>query len=91
VDQVTQVNIGTVIDAYNVVVNDTPIGVVGDPNAVLFLGLAPGMVGVYQANFVLPLGLPPGDAQITLRNTSYNSMFGTTNTSSSSPVLLPVR
>ena len=91
VDTVTQLNSGGVIDTYNVVVNDTPIGAVGDPNAIPFLGLAPGLVGVYQINFTLPLGTPNGDVQITLRHTGYLSMFGTVNTINSSPVLLRVQ
>jgi uncharacterized protein (TIGR03437 family) len=91
VDTVAQLNTGTVLDTYNVVVNGTPIGSVGDPNAILFLGLAPGFVGVFQINFALPLGLSPGDVQITLRQTTYDAMFGTVNTYNSSPVLLPVQ
>ena len=33
----------------------------GQAAKALFLGLAPGMVGVYQANIGVPTGLPPGD------------------------------
>jgi len=91
VDPVYQLNIGTVIYTYNIVANGVPIGVVGDPNALLFIGLAPGMVGVFQINFALPDSIPAGDLQITLRYTSYASMFGSTNTYNSAAVLLPVR
>ena len=49
------------------------------------------MAGVFQINFALPESIPAGDLQITLRYTSYDSMFGSTNTYNSAAVLLPVR
>ena len=39
----------------------------GKPAQVLFSGLAPGLVGVYQVNVVVPEGLRPGDNLVTLK------------------------
>jgi uncharacterized protein (TIGR03437 family) len=38
----------------------------GEPCQVLFSGLAPGFVGVYQLNLVLPPDLPPGDLDLQI-------------------------
>jgi uncharacterized protein (TIGR03437 family) len=38
------------------------------PAQVLFAGLAPGLAGVYQLNFVVPTGLKPGHTTVTLSN-----------------------
>jgi uncharacterized protein (TIGR03437 family) len=38
------------------------------PAQVLFAGLAPGLAGVYQVNFVVPTGVKSGRATITLSN-----------------------
>ena len=38
------------------------------PAQVVFAGLAPGLAGVYQVNFVVPTGLKPGRTTITLTN-----------------------
>jgi uncharacterized protein (TIGR03437 family) len=91
VDPVGQYNAGAASDTYNIVANGEPIGAIGDPNALAFLGLAPGLVGVFQINFVLSPSVAPGDVQITLRETTYNAMFDITNTNNSSVVLLPVQ
>ena len=40
--------------------------VYGEPCRVLFSGLAPGFVAVYQLNIVLPSDLPPGDVDIEI-------------------------
>ncbi len=39
----------------------------GMPAEVQFAGLAPGFVGVYQINIRVPVGLPPGTAELTVR------------------------
>ena len=52
-------------DPFQVVVN-------GEPCQVSFSGLAPGFVGVYQLNVVLPDDLPPGDLDIQITS-SYAS------------------
>lgn len=42
-----------------------------------FLGLAPGLAGVYQVNFAVPDGLPPGDQSVRLvENYCVRAMFG---------------
>lgn len=38
----------------------------GEPARVLFSGLAPGFVGVYQLNLILPVDLPPGDLDLQI-------------------------
>jgi uncharacterized protein (TIGR03437 family) len=79
-------------DTFNMVVNGSPVGNVGDPNAIPFLGLAPGLVGVYQINFVLPVGTAPGDAQVKLRFTTHGiDLNGPAFSYDSAPVLLPVQ
>ncbi len=48
----------------------TPVVLINNnvPAQVLFAGLAPGLAGVYQVNFVVPAGLKPGHTTITLSN-----------------------
>jgi uncharacterized protein (TIGR03437 family) len=48
----------------------TPVVLINNnvPSQVLFAGLAPGLAGVYQVNFVVPTGLKPGHTTITLSN-----------------------
>ena len=43
----------------------------------LFLGLAPGLVGVYQVNFQFPGGLPQGQQPVRLVENSCITIFGT--------------
>jgi uncharacterized protein (TIGR03437 family) len=44
-----------------------------DPNGnLLFMGLTPGAIGLYQINFVLPPGLSSGNAAINLRHLACN-------------------
>lgn len=93
---VNQLNNGTLVSTYNVVVNGVPIGGTADPSAIPFFGLTPGLVGLYQINFALPSGLTSGDAQIELQETVCEPPFGQCiaqwiKTSDSSSVLLPVR
>jgi uncharacterized protein (TIGR03437 family) len=60
--------------------------------AITFLGLAPGLVGVYQVNFVLPPGPPAGDLKIQLQFHYCEDacFFGGQGWTNSKPVLLPV-
>jgi len=90
VDPVLQSSTTGFSHTYNMVVNGAAIGAIGDPNALLFIGLAPGMVGVYQINFALPESMASGDVQITLRYTVNDSMFGLPFAYNSAAVLLPV-
>jgi uncharacterized protein (TIGR03437 family) len=62
--------------------NPVAITVGSAPARVLFSGLAPGFVGLYQINFEVPVGSTLGDA-VTLNVTVANA--------SSNPVVLPVR
>jgi uncharacterized protein (TIGR03437 family) len=40
----------------------------GQGMTILFSGLAPGFIGLYQINAVVPTGVPPGDLNLTLSN-----------------------
>jgi uncharacterized protein (TIGR03437 family) len=60
-----------------------------------FLGLAPGLVGVYQLNFTMPM-IPAGNVPVKLVRTSCRAIFATcngrmTNVYTSGVVLLPGR
>ncbi len=66
----------------------------------LFVGLAPGLVGVYQVNFVLPEPQPAGDREVVFVRRSCRVIFGSclggggtgfSNTYFSTAVRLPVR
>ena len=61
--------------------------------SIIFLGLTPGLVGVYQANFVLPASAPSGDLtiQLQLHTCEDACIFGGGGYEFSQPVLLPVR
>lgn len=54
------------VDPVNVVVN-------GESCEVLFSGLAPGFVGLYQVNFRVPGDVPPGDLDIEIQTPYANS------------------
>ena len=43
-------------------VSDPQVRIGGQPSSVLFAGLAPGFVGLYQVNVQVPQGVPTGDA-----------------------------
>jgi uncharacterized protein (TIGR03437 family) len=60
--------------------------------AITFLGLAPGLVGVYQVNFILPSSPPAGDLKIQLQfhHCEDACFFGGQGWMYSKPVLLPV-
>jgi len=46
---------------------DTPVlNINGAPHPLLFAGLTPGLVGLYQMNFQVPTGLPAGTITIVL-------------------------
>jgi uncharacterized protein (TIGR03437 family) len=62
------------------------------PASISFLGLAPGLVGVYQMNFDLPFQTPPGDLSIRLdlRKCLDTCLF-TGPSFDSKSVVLPVR
>jgi uncharacterized protein (TIGR03437 family) len=63
------------------------------PTSIIFLGLTPGLVGVYQANFILPAIAPPGDLtiQLQLQYCQDACIHGGEEWEYSQPVLLPVR
>jgi uncharacterized protein (TIGR03437 family) len=61
---VPQSTTGMSISEYSINVPTTGPG--GGLAAIAFLGLAPGLVGVYQINFVLPLDVASGDSYIGL-------------------------
>ena len=64
------------------------------PSAVTnFLGLAPGLVGVYQVNFILPSSVGPGDLEIELMEHTCADLclFGTQAWRFSRSVVMPVR
>jgi uncharacterized protein (TIGR03437 family) len=58
-----------------------------------FFGLAPGLVGIYQVNFVLPSNTPAGDARIGLRMHWCNDacIFGGYGDQDSATVLMRVQ
>lgn len=58
------------VDPVNVVVD-------GENCDVLFSGLAPGFVGLYQVNFRVPGDLPPGDLDIQIQTPYANSSTAT--------------
>jgi uncharacterized protein (TIGR03437 family) len=61
--------------------------------AIDFLGLAPGLIGVYQANFALPSRIVPGDIAVELVEHWCNDacFIGGQGWQTSRPVLIPVR
>jgi uncharacterized protein (TIGR03437 family) len=63
------------------------------PISINFLGLSPGLVGVYQANFTLPVDVPTGDLtiQMQLHYCADACIHGGQGWEESQPVLLPVR
>ena len=51
----------------------TPLISINNADAkVLFAGLAPGFAGVYQVNFVVPVGVKAGHNTLTVRNPERN-------------------
>lgn len=71
---VPQLNLGYTEDETRLVINDSLVlrGSGGTfvpllPDAIPFMGLTPGSVGLYQINFVLPQGLPSGILPIRIR------------------------
>jgi uncharacterized protein (TIGR03437 family) len=45
----------------------------GAPSPILFAGLTPGLVGLYQMNFQVPTGLPAGDITIVVSQNGQSS------------------
>jgi uncharacterized protein (TIGR03437 family) len=89
----TQVNSGIIRLVQLVANGDNVIN--GD--SLLFLGLSPGSVGLYQVNFVLPAGLAAGAAEIKVEYVECTPIFAgcgpppnIIRTHDSAPVLLPV-
>ncbi|HSW50586.1 MAG TPA: hypothetical protein VLH09_10445 [Bryobacteraceae bacterium] len=62
----------------------------GFEGTALWVGLVPGLVGVYQINFVLPASAVAGDKRVVLKR-QFAAMFVQMNSYFSSPVTLPVR
>ena len=54
------VTASTTVLSYTVTPVTATIG--GQPGTVAFAGLAPGLIGVYQVNVVIPTGVTPGDS-----------------------------
>jgi uncharacterized protein (TIGR03437 family) len=52
------------------------VSVGGKPAQLLFSGLAPGFVGVYQINFLLPAGLPAGTQSISITSAGQSGVRG---------------
>jgi len=63
------------------------------PTSIIFLGLTPGLVGVYQANFIVPANAPSGDLtiQLQLHYCEDACIFGGQGWEYSQSVLLPIR
>jgi uncharacterized protein (TIGR03437 family) len=75
---VFQINQMDDIDFFDLLLNGTPIAansVSGLDN--LFLGLSPGLVGVYQVNFMVPFSAAPGNTNIQLQRYTCTAIFGT--------------
>ena len=102
---VPQLDLGTAIDTIGVSLNygvllmdSVPERGSGDTTGLLpipFMGLAPGSVGLYQINFVLPQGLPPGNVPIQLVREICTGVLGCgapwyVKYYAGQPVLLPV-
>ena len=78
-------------EIYQVVIGSTAV-------TPLFVGLAPGLAGVYQINFAMPPFPPSGDLALTLRRTTCTAFFGSCAAGGgvrtlyvSSPAMIPVR
>jgi uncharacterized protein (TIGR03437 family) len=65
------------LHAFGLLLGGTIIGCSScTPPKILFLGLTPGLVGVYQINFVVPASVPTSDASIQLETYSCTRLFG---------------
>jgi uncharacterized protein (TIGR03437 family) len=99
VDEVSQINSSGLVDYYNMVVDGLSVINQTDPTrSILFFGLAPGLIGVYQINFAVPPDTHSGDIQIRLQRNSCIPFMGQCTASQapwktfqSSAVLLPVQ
>lgn len=99
---VPQLDIGTAVDQIGLSVNYSillmdeapPSGDTTGQLPIPFMGLAPGLVGVYQINFVFPEGVRPGNVPILLvRKICGGPGTGCSHPTfrNSQPVLIPVR
>jgi hypothetical protein len=87
------------VDRLGVLVADIllldPVPVSGDTTGqfpIPFMGLAPGLVGVYQINFVLPEGVGSGNVPVRLgRDLCFGIGFCRPDFTYSQPVLISVR
>lgn len=66
------------VNFFAILLNGTPIA----PNSVsgldnLFLGLSPGLVGVYQVNFMVPFSAAPGNTNIQIQRDTCTAIFAT--------------
>ena len=78
-------------ELYEVVIGSTAV-------TPLFVGLAPGLAGIYQINFVVPAFARAGNFALTLRRTTCTAFFGSCAAGGgvrtlyvSSPALIPAR
>ena len=81
---VPQPNIAGMVDQFAVLLNGTVVAngcsVLNAPcqaTSILFLGLTPGTVGVYQVNFVVPASIMSGNVTVQLQRSKCTNLFGT--------------
>ena len=63
-------------DTFSLSVNGLAVANTNDAINVPFLGLTPGLEGVYQVDFIVPAGLPAGNASVYLTRTTCHAVFG---------------
>lgn len=85
---VPQFNVAGLVDQFAVLLNGTVAAnscpVINTPcpaTSILFLGLTPGTVGVYQVNFVVPASTESGNMIVRLQRSRCVNLFGTPCTS----------
>ena len=59
-------------------VSPVTANIAGRAATVTFAGLAPGMVGVYQVNIIVPLSAPSGTVRLALYGDGIGSQTGVT-------------
>jgi uncharacterized protein (TIGR03437 family) len=81
---VPQPNTVTLVDQFSLLFNGTvvanPCPIFNSPcdaSNLLWLGLTPGQVGLYQLNFVVPPSIAPGNVAVQLQRSTCATIFGT--------------
>jgi uncharacterized protein (TIGR03437 family) len=65
------------VDFFDLLLNGAPIALNGESAFdTLFLGLSPGLVGVYQVNFMVPFSAAPGNTNVQLQRFTCSAIFG---------------